>query len=155
MYLCPELFPLTATVSHLVYLISQSQNINWCLAKGKTSRIWMVIVLDRNSLERFFSGVTNLRKQFCIKCSIWFCVHDEQRTDHLESWRFTPATFSLNLSAWLISHGTIFFSHNKSANSTFQPDFSVKRTRQSLILAEHLENKLNWKKINVTFSGYT
>jgi hypothetical protein len=27
----------------------------------------------------------------------------------------------------LISYGTIFFSHNKSANSTFQPGFSVKR----------------------------
>jgi hypothetical protein len=34
----------------------------------------------------------------------------------------------LNLSAWLISHGTVFFPHNKSANSTFQPGFSVKRT---------------------------
>lgn len=34
--------------------ISQSQNIKWCLAKDKTSMIWMVIVLDRNSLDRFF-----------------------------------------------------------------------------------------------------
>lgn len=32
MYSCPELFSLTATVSHLVYFISQRQNIKWCLA---------------------------------------------------------------------------------------------------------------------------
>jgi len=30
----------------------------------------------------------------------------------------------------LISHGTIFFSHNKSANGTFQPDFLAKQTVQ-------------------------
>jgi hypothetical protein len=33
----------------------------------------------------------------------------------------------LNLSAWLIKHGTMFLSHNKSINNTFQPDFSAKR----------------------------
>jgi hypothetical protein len=37
--------------------------------------------------------------------------------------------FCLNLSAWFINHGTMFFfSHNKSANNTFQPSFSAKRT---------------------------
>jgi len=35
----------------------------------------------------------------------------------------------LNLSSWFISHGTVFFSHNKSANNTFEPVFSAKRTR--------------------------
>ena len=34
----------------------------------------------------------------------------------------------LNLSACLISHGTMFFSHDKSANSTFQSGFLAKRT---------------------------
>jgi hypothetical protein len=34
----------------------------------------------------------------------------------------------LNLSVWFISHGIIFFSHNKSANITFLPGFSVNRT---------------------------
>jgi hypothetical protein len=34
----------------------------------------------------------------------------------------------LNLSAWLISHGIVFFSRNKLANSTFQLGFSVKQT---------------------------
>jgi hypothetical protein len=29
------------------------------------------------------------------------------------------------------SHGTVFFSHNKSANSTFQPGFSAKQTGPS------------------------
>jgi hypothetical protein len=32
----------------------------------------------------------------------------------------------LNLSAWLISHGIMFFSQDKSANSTFQLGFSAK-----------------------------
>ena len=31
----------------------------------------------------------------------------------------------MNLSTWLISLSTIFFSHNKSANNTFQPIFSA------------------------------
>jgi hypothetical protein len=34
----------------------------------------------------------------------------------------------LNLSVWFISYDTIFFSHNKSANSTFLPDFSANQT---------------------------
>jgi hypothetical protein len=34
----------------------------------------------------------------------------------------------LNLSACLISNGTIFFSHNKSANNTFSHGLSAKQT---------------------------
>jgi hypothetical protein len=32
---------------------------------------------------------------------------------------------------YFFSEGIIFFSHNKSANNIFQPDFSVKRTKGS------------------------
>jgi hypothetical protein len=44
--------------------------------------------------------------------------------------RITKRAWDLDLasSLELISHGTVFFSHNKSANSTFQPGFSAKRT---------------------------
>jgi hypothetical protein len=34
----------------------------------------------------------------------------------------------LNLSAWLISHGSTFFSHNKAVNNTFSHGFSTKQT---------------------------
>jgi hypothetical protein len=37
----------------------------------------------------------------------------------------------LNLSAWLISHGTIFFSHNKSANSTFRKTTTIREECES------------------------
>jgi hypothetical protein len=35
---------------------------------------------------------------------------------------------TFNLSAWLIRHDTIFFSHSKATNNTFQSDFSAKQT---------------------------
>jgi hypothetical protein len=38
----------------------------------------------------------------------------------------------------LISYGIVFFSHNKSANGTFQPDFSVKRTGLKKTIYDHV-----------------
>jgi hypothetical protein len=59
-----------------------------------------------------------------------------------KTWNFWPEplkAFRTPCSLELISHGTVFFSHNKSANSTFRHGLSAKRTgRHALsILSGH------------------
>jgi hypothetical protein len=43
-------------------------------------------------------------------------------------WFFLKCTETFSYLLELISHGTVFFSHNKSANSAFSHDLSAKRT---------------------------
>jgi hypothetical protein len=38
----------------------------------------------------------------------------------------------LTYQPYFFSEGTVFFSHNKSANNTFQPGFSAKRTGRAV-----------------------
>jgi hypothetical protein len=47
----------------------------------------------------------------------------------------------LSLSIKLASHLTVFFSHNKSANSTFSHDLSAKQTGRSIV-STHCSSKL-------------
>ena len=46
---------------------------------------------------------------------------------------------TLNLSAWLIRHGTLFFSYTKSTNNIIHRDFSAKRTGLCVELGRHLQ----------------
>jgi hypothetical protein len=52
--------------------------------------------------------------------------------DHMNKREYYFGPVDLSLSAESVSHLTVFFSHNKSVNSTFSYDFSDKRQTLNL-----------------------
>jgi hypothetical protein len=53
----------------------------------------------------------------------------------------TPLLFTWALFAESVSHATLFFSHNKSANSIFNHCLSAKRTAMSPLTSEHTQKQ--------------
>jgi hypothetical protein len=54
----------------------------------------------------------------------------------------------LNLSVWLISHGMVFFSHNKSTNGTFSHGLSAKQTQMFKFVGIKI-----WTMVNFALFG--
>jgi hypothetical protein len=76
--------------------------------------------------------VFNLSLDVCYKCFI--CMFQKQIGCRLccngvSGWRTTAGRLSYE--SYFFNEGTLFFSHNKSTNSTFQLVFSTKRTRSA------------------------
>jgi len=85
------------------------------------------------NLQMKTSGISSVSLFGVVRSFGWWLVR-ESWTSQLQRWKIQAGNpVRLAYKSYYFSQRTVFFSHNKSANSTFSHDLSAKRTGQFLM----------------------
>jgi hypothetical protein len=118
------------TISHLIFSGTwKSSKLSWqCYIQKLFLHLWQTKKPSKYNLRVMLGPARYEGMMACYGLCLdrnkdlphWYCM----------AWRASRSLVRLSLSAKSASHSAVFFSHNKSANNTFNHNLSTKWTRR-------------------------